>query len=383
MESRGETTMGMENDFEGLYFAGRDKFPVRFSVSRLGTLEFSSGGQGSRSVALQSTALSLIGDPPVTLQISWPDAGERHALLCREPALFDHLLALSLPPPMLATIAALQKKQRQSLKHEQHRVSAYLGLIAAFLAGGYGLFHFSAPVVADLIPFEWERKIGAFALENYQLGKKTVTDPQVNAAVKTIVERIDQFDGAEIDYQLTVVDADMINAFAFPGGYVVVTTGLIEHADNPEQVAGVLAHELTHVLERHSMRKLVRQAGLGVLIGIVFGDVSALSQLVELASQLDSLSFDRDQERGADDGAIKIMTAAGIAPRHLAAFFETIRKQDTISGAIPELLQTHPLTDERIQRVSAAAEPESVYHFELDWAGVKQRLGSGTAGAEH
>lgn len=363
-----------DTDFGGLYYAGREKFSVRFSVSRHATLEFEAGEHGRLDIALQKTALELLGDPQTTLQMSWSEPSARHALLCQEPALFDKLLTLNLPQPTLAQIRALQIKQRRGLKGEKHRVQLYLGMIAAFFIGGYFSLHYSAPLIADLIPYEWEQKIGAFAFEQYQLGKKTITDKPVNDAVNSIVQRIDRFDDAEIDYKLAVVDADMINAFAFPGGYVVVTTGLITHSDNPEQLAGVLAHELTHVLQRHSMRKLVRQAGMGVLIGIVFGDVSALSQLIELSSQLDSLSFDRSQESSADDGAIKIMTAAGLSPKHLAAFFEKIQTADTLTGNIPELFQTHPLTDERIKRVAAATDPEQTFTFDMDWDKVKQGL---------
>lgn len=364
--------MTSETCFNGLYYAGREKFNVRFTVSGHGLIEFEAGELGWLNVALQRTALELIGDPKTTLQISWSEQNHRQALLCPEPALFDKLLTLNLPQPTPAQITRLQTEQRQGLQGEKHRVPVYLALIAAFFIGGYLALHYSAPLLAELIPYEWEQKIGAYAFENYQMGKKTVTDKTVNDAVNTVIQRIDQFDGAEIKYQVAVVDADMINAFAFPGGYVVVTTGLIENSDNPEQVAGVLAHELTHVLERHGMRKLVRQAGMGVLIGIVFGDVSALSQLIELSSQLDSLSFDRDQERSADDGAIKIMTAAGLSPKNLAAFFEKIQKADSITGNIPELFQTHPLTDERIKRVADAVEPEQAFKFDIDWGKVKQ-----------
>lgn len=366
--------MRLETDFNGLHYAGREKSSVRFSISGHGLIEFEFAEQGRTAIALQDTVLELIGDPSTTLQISWPGHTGRHALLCGEPEVFDKLLSLNLPQAVREHIIALQIRQRQQLKGEKHRVPVYLGLIAAFFVGGYFTLHYSAPLIADLIPYEWEQKIGAFAFENYQTGKKTVTDKTVTAAVDAIIKRIDQFDGAEIEYQLAVVDADMINAFAFPGGYVVVTTGLIENADNPEQVAGVLAHELTHVLQRHSMRKLVRQAGMGVLVGIVFGDVSALSQLIELSSQLDSLSFDRAQERSADDGAIDIMTAAGLSPRHLAAFFEKIQKADALTGNIPELFQTHPLTDERIKRVASTTEPEHPFNFELDWDKVKQGI---------
>ncbi|MCK9605752.1 MAG: M48 family metallopeptidase [Methylomonas sp.] len=363
--------MSLVSDFNGLHYAGREKFSVRFSISGHGLIEFETAEQGRLAVALQSSRLELIGDPNTTLQISWSTPIGRYALLCKEPEIFDKLLSLNLPQPAREHVTALQTKQRRNLTGEKHRVPVYLGLIAAFFVGGYFTLHYSAPLIADLIPYEWEQKIGAFAFENYQMGKKTVTDKTATDAVNAIVKRIDQFDGADIEYRVAVVDADMINAFAFPGGYVVVTTGLIENADNPEQVAGVLAHELTHVLQRHSMRKLVRQAGMGVLIGIVFGDLSALSQLIELSSQLDSLSFDRSQERSADDGAIEIMTAAGLSPQNLAAFFEKIQKADALTGNIPELFQTHPLTDERIKRVSSAAEPAQPFTFDMDWQQVK------------
>lgn len=369
--------MPVQTQFTGLYYAGRDKFSVRFSISALGLIEYETAELGHAKIALQNSVLELIGDPKTTLQISWPGHNGhngQHALLCREPAVFDRLLSLALPQSSKEHISQLQSQQRKQLNGEKHRVPAYLGLILAFFIGGYYSLQFSAPLIADLIPYQWEQKIGAFAFENYQVGKKTVSDARIIDAVKTIINRIDQFDGAEIEYQVAVVDADMINAFAFPGGYIVVTTGLLENADNPEQVAGVLAHELTHVLKRHSMRKLVRQAGMGVLIGIVFGDVSALSQLIELSSQLDSLSFDRDQERSADVGAIEIMSAAGLTPKNLAAFFEKIQKADTLSGNIPELFQTHPLTDERIKHVSEAAEPTQAFHFDIDWQQINNAI---------
>ncbi|WP_150050128.1 M48 family metallopeptidase [Methylomonas rhizoryzae] len=360
--------------YNGLYYAGRDKFQVQFRVTGHGILEFDVAERGRLEIPVQKTTLDLIGDPGTTLQMRWSTDDLRHALLCNQPALLNELSALNLPRATLTQLAILQAKQRKSLKGETHRVPVYLSLIAAFFVGGYFALQYSTPLLADLIPYQWEQKIGAFALENYRLGKKTVDDPAVIDAVNTIVNRINNFDDADIEYQPAVVDADMINAFAFPGGYVVVTTGLIENADNPEQVAGVLAHELTHVIERHSMRKLLRHAGMGVLIGIVFGDVSALSQLIELSAQLDSLSFDRDQERSADEGAIKIMSAAGLSPKHLATFFEKLPKADALTGSIPQLFQTHPLTDDRIERVAQATEPEQLFTFAMDWDEVKRRV---------
>ena len=366
--------MASAKQFKGQCYAGYQKFDIHFSVSTHGYIELEYDNGQKLEIPLQQTVLELMGDPETTLQISWTETSGLHVLQSRDPALFDSLLRVNLPASIQAQVLGLQKKQQQLLKSERQRVPVYLSLITAFLFGSYFLLSQSVSFVTELIPYEWEQKIGSFAFENYLLGKRKIEHPEVDFAMNSIIERIDQFDGAEMTYQLAVIDEDMINAFAFPGGFVVVTSGLISHAENPEQVAAVLSHELTHVLERHSMRKLVRQAGLGILIGTVFGDASALSQLIELSSQLDSLSFDRSQERHADDGAIKIMQAAGLSPQHLAAFFNTIKQQDSIAGDIPEIFRTHPLTDERIERVTTADEPELLFTYDLDWHKVKQLM---------
>ena len=366
--------MSEGNLFNGLCYCGQAKYAVQFSVSKLGAIEMDGHPQGRLSILLAQTNLELIGDPPVTLQISWSNEQGQQALLCREPALLNQLSGLNLPAPLQETLSKLQQQQRRNLTHEKHRVPLYLLMTAAFLGVAYIAITQSAPLVADWVPHEWEKKIGSYALEQYKLGKAIINDTEVNAAVNSIVQRIDQFDGADVAYQLTVVDADMVNAFAFPGGFVVVTSGLIKQADAPEQVAAVLAHELTHVLQRHGIRKLVRQAGVGVVLGIVFGDTSALSHLIELSSQLNSLAFDRDQERQADEGAVKILREAGISPSHLAAFFDKIKQADAVSGNVPELFRTHPLTENRVSQLAGAIEPAQLYHFELDWPAVQQRL---------
>lgn len=366
--------MASETQFKGLYYVGQEKYSIHFSVSAQGSIEFEYDKSKSLGILLHKTTLDLIGDPETTLQISWTDSIAKHTLLSHDPALLARLLKINLFPATRERIAALQTKQQKQFKREKHRVPLYLTVIAAFFFGTYFMFTHAVPFIADLIPYQWEKEIGSFAFENYQAGKRKVEAPLVNNAVKSIIQRIDQFDDAEMTYQVVIIDAEMVNAFAFPGGFVVITSGLISNAEKPEEVAGVLAHELTHVLQRHSMRKLVRQAGLGVLIGIVLGDVSALSQLMELSSHLDTLSFDRSQERHADEGAIKIMQAAGISPQHLVSFFKKIKQLDSVAGDIPEIFRTHPLTDDRIERVATAKEPKELFTFDLDWSKVKQAL---------
>ena len=365
--------MNSDRKFKGLYYAGHEKSSIYFAVSPQGFIVFDDKKGNKVDIPIRNTKLDLIGDPGTTLQFGWDDQNDiKCSVLCQDPELFKSLLAVNHLPETKKVLQKLQKKQQQKLKGEKYRVPLYMAYIVAFFFTTYFIYSFSVPMIADTIPYEWEQKIGSFAFENYQTGKSVVDNSKVNAAMEAIVNRIDEFDGSDINYEVIVIDAEMVNAFAFPGGYVVVTSGLIRNSEEPEEVAAVLSHELTHVLERHGMRKLVRQAGLGILIGVVFGDVSALSQLMELSSQLDNLSFDRRQERHADDGGIKIMQAAGISPQHLISFFKKIKELDSATGDIPELFRTHPLTDERIKRVASAGEPKQTFEFNLDWAKVKK-----------
>ena len=366
--------MNSGQQFNGLYYAGHDKSSIHFTVSSHGFIEF---GEGRESIALSKTTLDLIGDPETTLQMRWNENTEvNYSLVCHDPELIDCLLTTNLMPDIKEQLHELRQKQQKKAKSEKYRVPFYMTCIVAFFFSTYFMYSLAVPVITEVIPYEWEKEIGSFAFENYQTGKSVIENPVVNGAMDTIVKRIDEFDGSDISYEVIIIDAEMLNAFAFPGGYVVVTSGLINSADKPEEVAAVLAHELTHVLERHGMRKLVRQAGLGIFLSIVLGDASALSQLLDLSSQLESLSFDRSQEQDADDGGIKILQAAGISPQYLATFFEKIKDIDSVTGNIPEVFRTHPLTDDRIERVADAAEPEQVFEFDIDWEKVKGSVGS-------
>ncbi len=366
--------MNSATQFQGIYFSGHEKGSVHFTISSHGSIVIGNENTDIADITLQNKELKLIGDPETTLQISWATDGVNHALLSHEPTLISLLLTTHLPAAVKTQLQALQKKQQQQIHREKNRIPFYLAVIFSFFVCGYLLINHSSSFITDMIPYEWEKKVGSYAFENYLLGKQNVKNPKVISAVKAIVNRIDQFDDSEINYEIAVIDAEMVNAFAFPGGFVIVTTGLINSSEQPEQIAGVLAHELTHVIERHGMRKLVRQAGLGILIGIVLGDTSALSHLIELSSQLDSLAFDRDQERRADNGAIKILQAAGISPQHFVAFFKTIKQLNSVAGDMPEIFSTHPLTEERMAHVAAAQEPQYVFSFDIDWNEVKQQL---------
>jgi len=142
-----------------------------------------------------------------------------------------------------------------------------------------------------------------------------------------------------------------VNAFALPGGYVVVNRGLLESALAGDEVAGVLAHELSHVLSRHSTKRLVGSLGAGVALNIIFGVVDLGVPALTVA-HLSSLGYDRDQEREADEKGRELLIRAGISPAAMATFFE--RLSDSVQ--LPEFISTHPDPGNRAEAARRAAD---------------------------
>jgi predicted Zn-dependent protease len=183
------------------------------------------------------------------------------------------------------------------------------------------------------------------ALESEIAGKRTCTGPVGQEALRRLSQRlIDAGNPAAIDVR--VVADPRVNAFAVPSGHVVIFQGLIDAAASPDEVAGVLAHEVSHVLNRHPQRAIVRYAGLAMLGSALFGDTN----LAALAPVLLTLSYSRSFEREADESALLLLDRAGIDGGGLAAFFTRLERSRAGGGAFArglEYLSTHPPSDER------------------------------------
>ncbi len=148
------------------------------------------------------------------------------------------------------------------------------------------------------------------------------------------------------------------NALALPAGQVVVTDELLALARNEEELLGVLAHELGHVVHRHSLRALLESAALATLVAAITGDVSSLSGVAAtLPGLLVRAGYSRDMEREADGYALDYLLEQGIAPQHYAAMLQRLAGRDDPRGGTPAVLASHPPTPERIARFREAARP--------------------------
>ena len=144
-------------------------------------------------------------------------------------------------------------------------------------------------------------------------------------------------------------------------------------ADNADEVAGVLAHEISHVEKRHRLTAMAQSAGLSATVAILFGD---LGRVASAGADLLSLKFSRDHERDADSTGVGLLVKAGLQPAAMASFF---RKMAAQGGSVPAFLSTHPPSEERFAAIEAAVAllPEAARAAKplpLDYASIKAAL---------
>ncbi len=226
-------------------------------------------------------------------------------------------------------------------------LSTMVATIALLLLGVPRL----ADVGARLVPTDWAQALGQEIVETMP---GTACEGEAGGqALHELTLRLANQVSLPVTLEVQVRDSDGINAFAAPGGQIVVLSGLLDNAESPEELAGVLAHEIGHVVERHPMRGLLRQVGLTLVVAAVVGDVSTLATLAaDFGKQIAVMSYSRDDEAAADDIAIDILNSSNIRGDGLVDFFERLQGA-TLSDYVPhlELLESHPGVEERLVKI--------------------------------
>jgi len=208
-----------------------------------------------------------------------------------------------------------------------------------------------AESVAVRLPPELDAKLGRPTWEALRLSGQRCEDPAADRYVSGLLEPLIAALGpSPFHFELMVVDDAAVNAFALPGGYVVVNSGLLAAAQSGEEVAGVLAHELSHVTERHSTRRLAGSLGTGAALALVLGYVD-LGAPAYTVAELAGLRYERGQESEADERGQELLRRAGISPLGMATFFERLSAEATL----PELISTHPDPGARAESARRAA----------------------------
>ena len=256
---------------------------------------------------------------------------------------------LALAEPIAPDVRALLPARGGSLAPAVSRrtMGALIALSAAVSAFA-GVIIFAPEVLARRMPMEWERKIGA-AYE-LPIAATRCENPRIRAALDALLDRLDphaRADGLKLD----LVGVDMVNAVALPGGRMVLFDGMLDEVDNPDAIAGIIAHEVGHVRRRHVAAAMVRDLGLGTVVTLMGGGAVAGN-----AGNLLSLRYGRAAEAEADAEAVATLKRAGISPKPTADLFKRLsREQGEDATAALEFLQSHPLSRGRAERFAGSA----------------------------
>ncbi|MEX2519174.1 MAG: M48 family metallopeptidase [Paracoccaceae bacterium] len=177
---------------------------------------------------------------------------------------------------------------------------------------------------------------------------------QGGLALQKLVRRVSTGADAHVPLTVRVFDHPMVNAFALPGGQILLFRGMIRAADSPEAVAGVLAHEIGHVAARDPTRLTLRSAGTAGLIGLLLGDFTGATVTVALSEALLRSGYQRDAETTADGFAARLLAREGLPTTPLAGFFLSLKAQSGGGAALFSHLSSHPDLDGRTQAMRDA-----------------------------
>jgi predicted Zn-dependent protease len=207
----------------------------------------------------------------------------------------------------------------------------------------------------DWYSIESEIRMGKGYAMQIESGMKLVQDPVVTEYVNRIGQNLVRNSDAKVPFTIKVVDSDEINAFALPGGFFYVNSGLILAADEEAELAGVMAHEIAHVAARHATRQMTRgQIANIASIPLIFvggGLGYALQSAASLALPMTFLKFSRGFEAEADYLGLQYMYATGYDPQAFIAFFEKVQaKEKKKPGSLSKAFSTHPQTPDRIEK---------------------------------
>jgi len=238
--------------------------------------------------------------------------------------------------------------------------------------------------IGDWYSLDSEIAMGKQYAQQVESSVKLIQDPVVNEYVNRIGQNLVRNSDAKVPFTIKVIDSDEVNAFALPGGFFYVNSGLILAADNESELAGVMAHEIAHVCARHAMRQMTRAqlANFASIPLIFMGGWAgyAIRSAVSFALPMTFLTFSRGFEAEADYLGVQYMYKTGYDPQSFISFFEKIQaKEKKKPGTLAKAFSTHPQTPDRIEKsqeeIAKILPAKETYVVDTsEFNGVKTRL---------
>ncbi len=240
-------------------------------------------------------------------------------------------------------------------------VAVMAGVLAVLF---YGVVPLSSEYLAQNMPAAWERRIGEdvktaiiadFARAAGRRPEDLLCEGQVGSeALATLVGRIEPHARSDFPLDVVVLDLDAVNAFAMPGGNIILFKGLLNFARSGDEVAGVVAHEAAHVEYHHPSRKIFESGSTNVLLSLLFGDFGGRDLALAVGNLLLSAGYSREMEWEADHAAVRMLGDAQIPSEPLAGFLDRVQRASGPSNEDFEWMMTHPSSRRRALSVREA-----------------------------
>lgn len=255
------------------------------------------------------------------------------------------------------------------------RIFAWLFVVVVLTVigySGYQLYKYSEGTDFSIISPDAERKLGDSLYVQMSSSEVVIADSMVHSAILKIIGRLDDdmiVQGNPL--VLHIHDSNELNAYALPGGHIVVNSEMIRFCNSPEELAGVLAHELGHVEHRHGLNQLIQQFGLTIILAIATGFET--SDLQNVGMSLLNNFFSREDETQADDFALQRLVDSQIDPVCMSAVFNRLAEHSGDRSGVMNFLSTHPELSKRSASAASYPKPEGfvALPIEVDWPHIQ------------
>lgn len=332
------------------------------------------GGRETLRIDPAKCELTAGGWDRESLQITWRAEGGVYALTSTDPGATAEIGKL---PHFQTALEAATRAQRGTRRSGRLGLTLLAVITALPILLLLAVLAFRDPIidfVLERIPVSVDQEVGRMFEGEFLGSKEVVQDNEATRAVLLMVDRLKAANpDKRFEFKVSVQANPQVNAFAAPGGLIVVYTGLLKEAGSAEEVAGVLAHEMAHATNRHSMRQLVYAGGLLPLAGLLIGQPDAAA-LFQNLGRLSELKFSRSQEEDADRTGFDTLVAAGISTEGMASFFDRLA---ATAGAAPSFLSTHPSSEDRAAAIRKRTQSLTVPNPEplaIDWKAVQASI---------
>ncbi|MGE0824471.1 MAG: M48 family metallopeptidase [Candidatus Binatia bacterium] len=354
-------------------------------IARRGTITWNSTDNGGElhvkdvtgvDQRIASTALSLArggwrGD---AIHLSWEYEDRIWAVTVDEPDAIAEL-AQALPAEFARQVAQWRTEtkrgqQRTAIVFTALALLAFLPIVG--LISLYAMRDRILDAVVVRLPTSVDTRLGELMYQQIAASGTLVREGPAVDAVRMIGQQLIAEQSQPFTFRFEVLNDPSVNAFAAPGGVVVVHTGLLAEVPSADQLVGVLAHEVTHVTRRHSLRQLVYELGLTTTVRWIFGAPDGVADTIAtVALNLSTLRFSRAQETEADQGAVKLLRRARLPATGLQSFFTDPTREH---GNLPAWLSTHPSDADRAAALTQLLTEQGTWEIEplpLDWESVR------------